>query len=500
MGDFGNPFNDDSQESMFEPGLIGEEDKSASFDSYLKRNNNRMLEASQAAATGHDIAGQMLRDALRDTKEVSPQQALAAGILAILPAIGGYMGGRMVGKADISPHAKFTPEQLSGLATGPAAGAVQGIGLGRDLSSNYLKSLEEASKEKERKDFYLAQQEADWQNKLAEQHLETGQEIGRETRKAEQEVAMMPLEEAKGMRELEKRDELARGRIWEQAEASAAYREPKAASRAEEVSVGIMADPRKQAAFVRISLGEKFEEPGDRTLLTPEELTLAMSGLRSTEYGRSVGNTQGRFIATMETTQDPRYINVSGAAFDKSLNDERAKLKGDKAMALNAMENLAQSYKAQGLRLDGPESMKQRGLASVAFTAARTLSGAGANLTGNEKSLVAAMAAPNIDTDNVSKFLFDWIRQQGSFEEGIMTVRSVVSDAFDSKLAEGYGQASPEYAARNNLKEYRLGGDIGEQVIRGQTGQPAKPTDTGMTVEKRLPDESIAEWSKRTGN
>ena len=69
----------------------------------------------------------MLQDVINSQHEISPSQALAAGILAVVPTIGGYMAGSAVGSPKLSPHLRLSQDQLEKSMTGGAAGAMEGL-------------------------------------------------------------------------------------------------------------------------------------------------------------------------------------------------------------------------------------------------------------------------------------------------------------------------------------------------------------------------------------
>ena len=89
----------------------------------------------------YEDAHKMLQDALMAQDTITPNQALATGLLALLPTIGGYMAGSAVGSPNLSPHSKFTNAELQNAMTGSAAGGVQGAQVGMTSANQFLGSL-----------------------------------------------------------------------------------------------------------------------------------------------------------------------------------------------------------------------------------------------------------------------------------------------------------------------------------------------------------------------
>lgn len=101
--------------------------------------NNQDLLMSQREAL------MMLRDSINQTPEISPNQVLAAGALALAPAIGGYIAGKSVGNAYISPWLK--PETILDMEMpGASSAAADALGTGVKEGDKYLAQLRAQSK------------------------------------------------------------------------------------------------------------------------------------------------------------------------------------------------------------------------------------------------------------------------------------------------------------------------------------------------------------------
>ena len=102
----------------------------------------------------------LLRKALASQAEVSPSQALAAGLLAIVPTIGGYIAGKSIGSPKLSPHLRLTPDQLTQNMTGGPQGAMFGLTSGASAAEDYLKGFDTRAKQNQAINVMMAQEEA----------------------------------------------------------------------------------------------------------------------------------------------------------------------------------------------------------------------------------------------------------------------------------------------------------------------------------------------------
>lgn len=112
-----------------------------------------MLSGQQAKA--EDNAMNYLRQSLNSQMDISPEQGIAAAILAAIPSLGGYMIGKSVGKskfnfADVSgtdANGKLHFANPGDLApTGAMVGGAAGVEQGVALSDNYINSIEANNK------------------------------------------------------------------------------------------------------------------------------------------------------------------------------------------------------------------------------------------------------------------------------------------------------------------------------------------------------------------
>lgn len=107
---------------------------------------NQYRSAGQLLASQADIhnnrAMDLLKESLKTQAEVSPSQALAAGILALVPTLGGYMAGKMVGSPKLSPHLRMSVDDLATYGTGGAQGAMAALPIGTKAANDYLGSFQ----------------------------------------------------------------------------------------------------------------------------------------------------------------------------------------------------------------------------------------------------------------------------------------------------------------------------------------------------------------------
>jgi hypothetical protein len=92
----------------------------------------------QQAQMHNNKAMEMLQKTLDSQAELTPQQALAAGMLALVPTLGGYIAGRSIGTPKLSPHLRLSQEQLEQSMTGGPQGAMIGLAAGNRAAQQYV--------------------------------------------------------------------------------------------------------------------------------------------------------------------------------------------------------------------------------------------------------------------------------------------------------------------------------------------------------------------------
>lgn len=118
----------------------------------------------QRKADDHNAnAMAMLQQALNSQAEISPSQALAAGILAIVPTLGGFVAGQNIGTPKLSPHLRLSPDELMklqdvgpklGLQTGAAAAGQYLGGINQNFEKNKEVLKSQAEMEAKQADKY----------------------------------------------------------------------------------------------------------------------------------------------------------------------------------------------------------------------------------------------------------------------------------------------------------------------------------------------------------
>jgi len=138
---------------------------------------NQYRSAGALLASQADIhnnkAMDLLKQSLATQAEVTPSQALAAGVLALVPTLGGYMAGRAVGSPKLSPHLRMSVDDLATYGTGGAQGAMTGLAAGTQAAQGYLGSfqtnLDKQNKTRQEMaglESKMGQEETDFQHQL----------------------------------------------------------------------------------------------------------------------------------------------------------------------------------------------------------------------------------------------------------------------------------------------------------------------------------------------
>lgn len=112
-----------------------------------------------ASVTHNEKAQELLRKALNRGNGVSDEQASTAGLLSLIPTLAGALGGAIIGRPNLSSHARFSLAELNGTPTGIAGGAQMGAQGGELASSQYLKSLQDQANKESQVNQILAGQE-----------------------------------------------------------------------------------------------------------------------------------------------------------------------------------------------------------------------------------------------------------------------------------------------------------------------------------------------------
>lgn len=105
---------------------------------------------SSQADMHNEKAMSMLQKALESQSEISPSQALAAGVLALVPTLGGYIAGKSVGSPELSPHLRLSLDQLQKGMTGGAQGGLTGLGAGAQASQQYLTGIDKEFQQRQK--------------------------------------------------------------------------------------------------------------------------------------------------------------------------------------------------------------------------------------------------------------------------------------------------------------------------------------------------------------
>jgi hypothetical protein len=158
---------------------------------------SQALQLSAKQAVAEESAMNYLRNALNKSPEVTPQQGIAAALLASIPTLGGYMIGNAVGRVKTPEGVYFkNPDTLNQYQTGGAAGGAMGAQLGGESSMGYLKSLEAQQAQRNKINEEMAQEES-------KRAYALGQEANQASMYAAKQQAnkeMIPLEEASRIR------------------------------------------------------------------------------------------------------------------------------------------------------------------------------------------------------------------------------------------------------------------------------------------------------------
>lgn len=110
------------------------------------------------AAIQHQNALDDLKKALMAQPNTSPQQGIAAALLAAVPTVGGALIGNAIGRPQLPAGAYGV--NMNNVQLGAGAGMAEGAKVGGDAATQYLKSLDTSPQEKA-----IALQKAQWEEK-----------------------------------------------------------------------------------------------------------------------------------------------------------------------------------------------------------------------------------------------------------------------------------------------------------------------------------------------
>jgi len=147
----------------------------------------------QQSAEAEANALQYLHQALNSSQEISPQQGIAAAILAAVPTLGGYLMGKSMGKTEV-PEGLYNVGKLA--PTGGFAGGLSGLDAGIGAANGYLKGIEADDARKGgllEKMSVIEKQKADRLAQEANSAINAGLNV-------QSEVAMLPLKEESQIR------------------------------------------------------------------------------------------------------------------------------------------------------------------------------------------------------------------------------------------------------------------------------------------------------------
>lgn len=387
-------------------------------------------------------AMERLYGALKKQAYVSPEQGFATALLAAVPTLGGYLIGKSVGQPKLPPgyfEAGGTRAAI-GLdkgGYGAEAGALAGLEGGMKAAGGYLAGLEADQAQANDIAVKMATLDSNKASRLrtkAEQYELAG--LNKET-----ELEMMPLREASQMRIQDNTSQNSLQRQLDfqralKAEGLGTYGSRKDFS--EELS-----DPLRKAAFDRISSGTG--KPEDYNLLSPEALKEASSNARSGAYAKSVTNTQDRFETLQSYAESDQTVITSPLGKDPKLNAKRSEIISNKNVAMYAVRELAASYDKTSGAFFGGDRKKEAGLASLIFSVGRNIANTGAQFSQNEKPLVDALSAPQMDINGFTQWFHDYL-MLGDPAETTRTIGSVLGKSYNERL-KGYGQEFKEYAS-----------------------------------------------------
>ena len=436
-------------------------------------NSQADLLESSAEAKRSDALEQ-LRRSLAASPEVTPTQALAAGILALVPTVGGYIAGRAAGNVPLSPHMRLSPQQLSPLLE---SGGAQGAKVGLGASDSFLESLNRQQDLENKANVITAQEglkQADSDQARAEQYRMGG--LNQQAASDRQQASLA-------------------GRRDPVADAIEIARQKKAEGLGAPSPTQVMLDAQKKA-FQDPDTADAMSRYGAGKQITPEEvlkinqkypgaLGTPATAARSATFASGQERSWEQWERQKSMVEDQNMVLTSGVGLDPKLNAKRSEIKSAKYKDMLALGELVDSYQRHGVAITGPEAAKQAALASIAFSAARTLSQTGMRLEGKEQQLVMALSGTQVDISNAGKFLGDWIRQGGDFATQVQTVKDMMEDAFDAQLA-GYGQTTPRFAAKAGITPWQP--SAGDKVTAGGFANPAQ---SGAGGDRALTDEEI---------
>lgn len=331
---------------------------------------NASLQETEKAELHSQKAMELLRSAILSNPEVSPQQALAAGILAIMPTIGGYMAGRATGSVKLSPHARATQEEL--IAADPNHALAEGAKLGLDTSEGYLESMRKLSLANQQQQIDINKAMANEEFKREDRADANARDYNKMALEKDMEVQMMPLREASQIRVAgaEGASALNRQKALIDYEVEKGLRE-----KPFDVNKELADNPTAKAAYDKIASGADVTKE-DYALLSPKAIESASRGLRSSTYASG-----------LEFNKDQRKLNNYESLGAPLTTAEKQKIEfQNEGLARTKAEML--EFIANPDSFTGNSSAIQAALSGMMTNAQRMATNSGANFTATEIDLV----------------------------------------------------------------------------------------------------------------
>lgn len=155
------------------------------------------LMLSEQEAKADENALSYLQKSLTKSRELTPEQGIAAALLAAVPSLGGYLIGKGVGSAEV-PDGLYNVGKLA--PTGASIGGQMGTAIGMNSAKNFVDTTNARNllDDKNQADVYQKMSAMEQQRAARlEQQAATATNAGLAL---DAKVAMMPLEEASQMR------------------------------------------------------------------------------------------------------------------------------------------------------------------------------------------------------------------------------------------------------------------------------------------------------------
>lgn len=348
---------------------------------------------SSLAAKHQDRGMELIRSALY--KGPTADEQSNATMMKIAPSLGGAILGAIIGSPKLSPHSKFTLDELNKNPTGISGGLQIGNLYGEKDSQEYLAKLKAAGEADAAENQMLAKSELS----QADDAQKEASILTREGLKADTDMQLEGVKEAARQAAVKETD-------------------------MQLVNQELANNPDARQAFTNIVSGNPSQ--GDYQKLSPAAIKVAQQGLRSS-------------VQSQKQDMQQNQLGISGyAKIDGTLPTQTEKNNIEAQNAGNAKTKaLLATYIENPDSMVGQESAIQGAVSGMLMNAQRQATGSGANFSESEQKMIQR-SLPAIIAGNpvLAAEQAGFGRDQKAFAQALIGLYDKVQDY---ALMEGYG-------------------------------------------------------------